>query len=229
MLLAAPAPRLHDGGAQEVEDQEHGGPFLVDSVLQDRAADPYYVRETLTVTLALASSAANIFISRSSVKRPRSALRIREKSAGSLPSNNPLAEFETRRSPAAIAHEVQPIEEIPTDQGDETQVVEFETQTLLDSKALEARHDDVAVEQRYLVCARASMAAKRLPPELPYACSARCHHVEARPERPGIDQAPSTLDSERDAGLRELTSLLGREADLHFHGRIAVAVRELNH
>ena len=73
------------------------------------------------------------------------------------------------------------------------------------------------------------MAAERLPTQLPYACSSRCRHVEAGPERPGIDQAPSTLASKRDASLRELTSLLCREADFHFHGRIAVAVRELNH
>ena len=73
------------------------------------------------------------------------------------------------------------------------------------------------------------MAAERLPTQLPYACSSRCRHVEAGPERPGIDQAPPTLDSKRDASLRELTSLLCREADFHFHGRGAVTVGELNH
>ncbi|MXW01187.1 MAG: hypothetical protein F4X59_09140 [Holophagales bacterium] len=108
-------------------------------------------------------------------------------------------------------------------------MVKFETQTLLNSKALESRHDDIAVEQRDLVCARSSVATERLPPQLPYACSPSCPHVEARPERPGIDQGPPTLDGKRDASLRKLTALLGREADFHFHGRIAVAVWELNH
>lgn len=42
-------------------------------------------RSTFTVTLALASKAANILISRSSVKRPRSTLRMREKSAAANP------------------------------------------------------------------------------------------------------------------------------------------------
>ena len=59
------------------------------------------------------------------------------------------AGFETGRGLATVAHEVQPIEEIPADQGDEAQMVEFETQSLLNSKALQARHDDVAVEQRH--------------------------------------------------------------------------------
>lgn len=140
-----------------------------------------------------------------------------------------LAEFETSRIPAAIAHKLQSIEEIPADQGDETQMVKFETQALLNSKALEARHDDIAVEQRHVVHTGSSVATERLPPQLPYACSARCLHVEARPERASIDQAPPTLDAKRDASLRKLTSLLGREADFHLHGRVAVAVWELNH
>lgn len=42
-------------------------------------------RSTVTVTLTSASKAANILINRSSVKRPRSALRTREKSAAANP------------------------------------------------------------------------------------------------------------------------------------------------
>ena len=75
-----------------------------------------------------------------------------------------LAKFETSLGPAAIAHEVQPIEEVPADQGDETQMVKFEAQALLNAKALESRHDDIAVEQRHFVGARSRMAAETATP-----------------------------------------------------------------